>query len=67
MGTDDEIQLKKPAWQSKTMWIALVNAAVAFVPPVQKMIAEHPEGYAIFLSVVFGALRKMTKGRISIL
>lgn len=56
----------KKAWHSKTLWIALINAAVAFVPPVQKVLAENMEAYMIGLSMVFAVLRKLTKGKVDI-
>ncbi len=62
----DEIQVTKKSWQSKTLWLAAVNAVVAFVPPVQRLIVEHPETYALVLSGVFAVLRWITKGRVEI-
>lgn len=57
---------KKP-WQSRTLWFALLNAVIALSSSwVQGMIAANPEGYALVVSGVFAALRKITKGKIAI-
>lgn len=57
---------KKP-WESKTLWMAALNALAAlFVPSVQDFIKNYPEGYAAGLSVLFAVLRKLTKGSVSI-
>ena len=59
------MDVKKP-WQSKTNWAALVVAASAFIPSVGEFISKNPEGYALILSGIFGALRLISKGKISI-
>jgi len=61
-----EPQVKK-SWESKTLWIAAINAVAAlFVPAVQHFITDNPEAYAAGLSVLFAVLRKVTKGSVSI-
>ncbi len=62
----DEIQVTKKAWQSKTLWLALISAAAAFIPPVQKVMSEYPESYGLVLSGLFSFLRFATKGRVEI-
>ena len=56
---------KRP-WQSKTLWLALITAIAAFIPPVQTWIASNPEMFALILGGAFGALRVITKGAVSI-
>lgn len=51
---------------SKTLWLALIAAVAAFIPAVSKFISEQPEVYGLIMSGIFGALRLITKDKISI-
>lgn len=53
-------------WLSKTLWMSLLVAVAAFFPAVSKFVAENPQAVLTILSLVFGVLRLVTKGRISI-
>jgi hypothetical protein len=56
---------KKP-WQSKTLWIALIMAIVAFFPPVSEWIQANPEIFTMSLMGIFAVLRFISKGGIDI-
>lgn len=56
----------KPVWQSKTLWISLILAIAAFSPSVQTLIQAHTEGFGLITGGVFGFLRMITKGKVSI-
>lgn len=56
---------KKP-WQSKTLWVALIQAVVAFLPGIQAWIAANPAIYGVALSGVFIVLRLVSGGKIVI-
>lgn len=57
----------KPAWQSKTLWVALINAVLALaLPRVSALIRENPETYSLIVSAVFIGLRFVTKGKVSL-
>jgi hypothetical protein len=56
----------KPAYKSKTNWVALIVAASSFYPPIQDFIASNPETFATLISLIFMALRMVTKGKITI-
>jgi hypothetical protein len=56
---------KKP-WQSKTVWASLVVAVAAFFPAVQTVIVANPEITGVVLGGVFGVLRLISKGKISV-
>jgi len=58
-------QIKKP-WASKTLYMALISAVVAFIPPVQNWIAENPTTYGWIVAGIFAAIRLVTKGKIVI-
>lgn len=59
------VEAKKP-WQSKTLWIALIMAIAAFIPPVQVWIAAYPGYFTMVTGALFAALRLVSKGKISI-
>lgn len=60
---------KKP-WQSKTVWVALVSGILgvvgAFVPSIQGYLGEGGSNVLMVMSLVFGVLRVVTQGKISI-
>lgn len=57
---------KKILWKSKTLWASLAVAAAAFFPSVQVVVQANPEIVGVVLGAVFGVLRLVTKGKISI-
>lgn len=56
----------KPAWASKTMWVALATAVAPLVPPFQEWIKENNDMFIHGLGIVFLTLRVITKGKVSI-
>lgn len=54
----------KKAWQSKTLWVNLLMAAGAFIPPIQPFLT--PETLSTVFLVVNTVLRFVTKDGISI-
>lgn len=56
----------KSPFLSKTLWMALIAAIAAFIPVVSKFISEQPEMYGLIMSGLFGAVRLITKDKISI-
>jgi hypothetical protein len=56
----------KKAWQSKTLWVNLVLAIVAFFPVVQEQVALHPEYVGVFFAVVNMLLRVVTKDKLQL-
>lgn len=56
----------KSPFQSKTLWLALIASIAAFIPVVSKFISEQPEVYGLIMSGIFGALRLISKDKISI-
>lgn len=58
--------LMKPLWKSRTLWVSLISAVAAFFPAVQLFIQASPEAYALILSGVFGALRVISKDKLSV-
>lgn len=57
---------KKSPFQSKTNYVALALAIAAFFPAVQKLISENPEAFALAVAGVFGFMRQISHGKISI-
>lgn len=56
----------KSPFLSKTLWTALLVACAAFIPVVSEFIKSQPEMFTLIVSGIFGALRLITKGKISI-
>lgn len=54
----------KPLLQSKTVIVNAIIAFAAFIPSVQAVVQAHPTEVLIGLSLLNGALRLITKGRI---
>jgi hypothetical protein len=52
--------------KSKTLWAALIVAVTSFIPPVRDLISANPEAYSMVLAGLFGILRVLTKGKLSI-
>jgi len=60
-----EIPSKRP-WESKTNWVALAMALLAFFPEAQQLVKENTELTMVLGPMVFMVLRHVTKGKISI-
>jgi hypothetical protein len=56
----------KPVWQSKTFWVAAITALAPLYPPVAAFVATNPTLVTVGLGVVFGVLRTVTKGAVTI-
>jgi hypothetical protein len=56
---------KKP-WLSKTLWINVIMAVVAFIPPVSAWIVAHPDVLVIGFTLVNVILRLVSKDKISL-
>ena len=57
----------KPAWQSKTLWMNVIGAALAlFYPPANAYLVSHPDVVAGSFAVINIILRFITKGPIQI-
>jgi len=56
-------QVKRP-WQSRTLWVNLIMAAVPFIPGSEAFLNEQSLG-AMFL-VVNSVLRAVTKSKITL-
>lgn len=59
------MESKKP-WQSKTIWLGLIGAVAPFFPGVDAWIKGNEILYVQGISLVFMALRLISKGKISI-
>jgi hypothetical protein len=57
---------EKNLLKSKTIWISVLVTASAFFPPVQAILATSPELAGIVVGGVFGVLRAITKGKITL-
>ena len=64
--TPAPVPADKPAWQSKTLWVALLMALAGFYPPVQAWVQTNPEIFTTILTMVFAALRFISKGKVVI-
>ena len=56
---------KKP-WYSKTVWVNLVMALVAFVPGAEDWVAHNPQAAVVVGVVVNLFLRAITKQPVSL-
>lgn len=57
----------KPAWQSKTLWASALTVLLPLVwPPAAVFIAANPTLVPVGLGVLFGVLRVVTKGAVTI-
>jgi hypothetical protein len=63
----EEIPANKRAWQSKTVILGLISAALPFFPGVHQWVAANPELYGSLTGIVFAALRLITNGKVTIL
>ena len=48
------METKKP-WMSKTLWAALISAALPFIPVVNAWVIANPEAYSAILGLIFGS------------
>lgn len=57
--------MKKPFYKSKTIWAALLHAALfAYSPFVEQYVKENPTLWACTISFLFIVLRYMTGTKI---
>lgn len=63
---DPVVVVPKPAWASKTLWVALVVAIAPFIPAVQDFVVKSPEMVGMILGAVFALLRIISKDKIVI-
>ena len=63
---EEVVKTDKKIWQSKTLWMSLIVAILAFFPSVQIFATKNPEAVGTILGLVFSALRLLTKGKIVI-
>lgn len=60
----------KPAWQSKTLWMAALCALLPLIPGVGPIasawIAANPALFTVATGAVFGGLRVVSKGKVTI-
>jgi len=59
------METKKP-WQSKTNWVALVMALIAFLPEVNGWVSGNADTFMVIVSGVFAVLRSITSGKITV-
>lgn len=56
----------KKIWKSKSIGLAIAGAALPFIPGAQEVVREYPQESMSLLSLLFGILRMVTKGKISL-
>lgn len=56
----------KPVWQSKTFWAALVTTLAPCYPPIAAFVAVNPWAVTSGLGLVFGVLRVVSHGKVTI-
>ncbi len=61
----DIVSRKKPT-RSKTLGAAVLLPALSLIPGVKDVVAAHPTESVTALSLLFGALRLATSGKISL-
>jgi len=59
------VGVKKP-WLSKTLWVNLVLAVLAFVPAAQEMMKESPEMVVVGVNMINMLLRMITKDKVTL-
>ncbi len=57
---------QKPFYQSKTLWMNLLMAIVAFIPPAKEFITNNPEVVSIGFVVINMVLRLITKDELQL-
>lgn len=58
--------MEKKPWQSKTIWMSLITAALPFIPGINIWVAANPEAFGAIVGLVFTGLRSVTKDKIVI-
>lgn len=57
----------RPIWKTKTFWTGVITTAVVpLVPGAKEWVQENPEAFVALLSSLFVALRKVSKGKVTI-
>ena len=56
----------KKSYLSKTLWINLVIAAIAFFPAASQFCANNPEAVLTGMALVNVILRFVTKGKVEL-
>jgi len=56
----------KSALKSKTIGTAALVAVLSFLPDVQQIVCDHPEGTVKGLALMFTVLRLLTKEKLRI-
>lgn len=59
-------QESKSPLKSKTLWVNLLFAVLAFIPPVQTFLVAQPELVGIIVAGVNVLLRMLTKNKIQL-
>jgi len=52
--------MDKPVHKSKTIWVAVANAAAVFIPGAEGFISENPESYMAIMSFIMVFMRWIT-------
>ncbi len=58
--------MPKPIWLSKTVWVNLLFALLAFVPSVKEYVVAHPELVTLVFTGVNIVLRFVTKDAVQL-
>jgi uncharacterized membrane-anchored protein len=56
----------KPLFKSKTVWLSVIVAVAGFFPPAQAILVAQPEIASLVVGGIFGAVRLITKGKVSV-
>ncbi len=59
------MDIKKP-WQSKTHWVALLMAILAFIPGFSEFVVDHPTIAVLVQTGLMVFLRWISAGKIGI-
>lgn len=58
--------VSKPAWQSKTIWVAILVALSPLIPGADKVLGPNGSFVEPMLAALFMVLRLVSKDKISI-
>lgn len=56
----------KSVWLSKTLWVNLVLAVLAFIPAVSEVVKNHPDYVIAAFSVINMVLRLVSHGKLEL-
>jgi len=56
----------KFAWQSKTLWAAILVAAAPMFPPIAQVVISNPTLCSALVGTIFGVLRMVTDKAVTI-